>query len=246
MSRKKLARAIGVCTMAIMIIVAVTILPSCQSQTPPAYGLEFDGTDDYVDCGNNETLAITDAITIEVWVKYKASDKYQCIIRNLFSFEAKKGMRLYVWNDNKSRFYLGDGENLYYVQSDATIPLDEWTHLAGTWDGTTIKLYVNGVNQTNEQAFSDPIVNDLTEHTLIGLHAAHCFNGTISEVRIWNYARSESEIKDSMYSELKRTEEGLVGYWKLDEGSGTIAYDSSPNGNHGTLYGDMFWLTGGG
>ncbi len=62
------------------------------------------------------------------------------------------------------------------------------------------------------------------------------FAGTIDEVRIWNYARSQTEIRRDMCRRLTGNEPGLVGYWRFDECSGNIAFDASGNGNHGTLY----------
>ena len=61
------------------------------------------------------------------------------------------------------------------------------------------------------------------------------FQGLIDEVRVWNVARSEVEIQSAMSTPLSGNEPGLVGYWKLDEGSGQIAYDSIANGNNGQL-----------
>ena len=64
---------------------------------------------------------------------------------------------------------------------------------------------------------------------------AYYFNGLIDEVRIWNVARTQDEIQAAMSHHLEGTEEGLVGYWRMDEGSGQMLVDYSYNGNHGQL-----------
>jgi hypothetical protein len=59
----------------------------------------------------------------------------------------------------------------------------------------------------------------------------------MDEVRIWNVVRTQEQIQDHMHCELAGNESGLIGYWKFNEASGSIAYDSSPYGNHAYLYG---------
>jgi len=59
----------------------------------------------------------------------------------------------------------------------------------------------------------------------------------IDDISIWDYALTLSEIQNSMINELTGNETGLVGYWNLDEGYGNIVYDSSTNGNDGTING---------
>jgi len=96
-----------------------------------------------------------------------------------------------------------------------------WYHLKITDDGETIKVYVNG--------------------TLI-VQAKDTFSGG-------NYLglfsrESVNVIYFDNFLMQAPIETGLVGYWKFDEGGGTIAYDSSGNNNHGTLMNDPTWIDG--
>jgi hypothetical protein len=68
----------------------------------------------------------------------------------------------------------------------------------------------------------------------------HCF-GSFAEVRFWTRALTPIEIRARMWSPLSGTEEDLVGYWRLDEGSGATAVDRSPSGNNGTVLGGASW-----
>jgi Concanavalin A-like lectin/glucanases superfamily len=61
------------------------------------------------------------------------------------------------------------------------------------------------------------------------------FAGTVDEVRVWDYARTQDEILSTLYVSLNGDEPGLIGYWPLDEGSGQIAADKSEHGRDGTL-----------
>jgi len=247
MSKKKLARMIVVCGIAIMIIVITTLLPSCQSSpTPPAYGLQFDGVDDYVVVGNTTTLGFTSQdFTIEAWIKLDVTDRGMMIFRR------------YSWNNDGYRLNTGEGGNIqfYTFQSGANqlsksssgvLVAGNWSHVAVVRQGASGRVWVNGVDVTTTFGSHIGPAYSASRQTYIGTsYAPETFNGTISEVRVWNYARSESEIKANMYKELTGTEEGLAGYWKLNEGSGTIAHDSTANNNHGTLEGDPVWFTGG-
>ena len=61
-----------------------------------------------------------------------------------------------------------------------------------------------------------------------------CFNGLFDEFRVWNVARSATEIMTNYNKSLTGTETGLVGYWKLDQGQGTAVRESI-SGNDGVL-----------
>ena len=248
MSKKKLARIIGVCTIAIMIIVAITILPSCQSQpqTPPTYGLQFDGVGDYVAVGNTTALGFTSQdFTIEAWIKLDVTDRGMMIFLR------------YSWNNDGYRLNTGTGGNIQFwtfqsganqlsKSSSGVLVAGNWFHVAAVRQGASVRVWVDGVDVTTTFGSHIDPAYSASRQTYIGTsYAPEAFNGTISEVRVWNYARSESQIKADMFKELTGTEEGLAGYWKLNEGSGTIAHDSTANDNHGTLHGDPVWFTGG-
>jgi hypothetical protein len=69
------------------------------------------------------------------------------------------------------------------------------------------------------------------------------FKGIIDEFRIWNTARSESEIQSTMNQMLNGNETGLIGYWKFDVGTGLTTADQRSNGNDGTIRGAN-WVPG--
>lgn len=66
------------------------------------------------------------------------------------------------------------------------------------------------------------------------------FDGKVAEVRVWNRALSGEEIRKNMNASLKGDEDGLVGYWPLNEGEGNVAHDLAQN-NHGRLTGAVEW-----
>jgi fibronectin type 3 domain-containing protein len=113
-----------------------------------------------------------------------------------------------------------------------------WYHAAATYDGTW-RLYLNGVLEA-QLAVGQPPRADSIQHAALatGLDSTGTpggyFTGIIDEARIWNYARSQAEIRSGKGQEIQSAQ-GLVGRWGLNDGTGTIAFDSSASGLNGEL-----------
>jgi len=132
------------------------------------------------------------------------------------------------------------------------ITLNAWNHVVIVYDSNSVSndpaIYVNGnsVAVTEVAAPVGTSNSDASKNLHIGNNARRsaAFDGFIDEVRIWNRALTRMEIYAQKDAILNGDEPGLVGYWRLDEPPGsTIAYDSSENGNNGTLYGDADFVT---
>jgi concanavalin A-like lectin/glucanase superfamily protein len=107
--------------------------------------------------------------------------------------------------------------------------MNQWAHFAMTWDGTTLRAFVNGVEKV-----AVPIAMLRTGMTAltIGGYPPAFFNGQIDEFRIWNVAHTAAEITTTMSKTLVGDEPNLTGYWKFDETSGTTAADSVTSAGH--------------
>ena len=122
---------------------------------------------------------------------------------------------------------------------NSTISNGVWYHGAVTYDGTVMKLYLNGnlvaqatLNVTPAAA-TDSYVALATTVRSDTFVAAGFFSGAMDEVRIWNVALSQCQIIGSMNLELTAGA-GLIGRWGLNDGSGLIATNSiggAPSGN---------------
>ena len=122
------------------------------------------------------------------------------------------------------------------------LPTNQWAHLAATVHGTTGTIYINGVAVGTGVVNAAP--NNLRTNNYIGRsnYAADGYaNAIFDDVRIWNVARTQSQIQAFMHHSLAGTEPGLVGYWRLDEGVGTNAADSTGNGHTLDLVGGAKW-----
>jgi hypothetical protein len=104
--------------------------------------LEFDGLDDFIECASNASHDITCDITLKAWVYWTGTTDFPRII--------KKSNESYgLWKQNNAwRFQLQRGAESPYVQTPSgTVVSNKWTHLVGTFDGDSLRIYLNGVQQ---------------------------------------------------------------------------------------------------
>lgn len=215
--------------------------------------LAFDGSDDRVEKTSSSGLNITDKkLTVAAWVKISGNQS-----STVGTIVAKQRGATYAYNLNirsdqpdKPSFSLYDGTNNPEVVASSAISRSVWHYIVGTYDGSTMTIYVDGVSagtlsSTIDISSSDSIVRVGAN---AGTTANLYFNGFIDEPKIYGYARTAAQIKVDYNNGAnvlgasdanKNLSNGLVGYWKMDESSWTIdcstssVLDSSGNSNNG-------------
>lgn len=182
--------------------------------------LYFDGTG-YLDGGPDSDF-ITPDITMEAWV-YPTGWKNAMYV---ISTEGRKtGYKLQVPN-KKPTFKIGTGNGTVAVAASDTIKLNEWTHLAASFDGSELKLYVNGQLVAHKTS-SRPIAAN-TQNLRIGEGSQfknRTFKGRIRDVRVWDQILSDTEIAQSMTNKLTGTEPGLIACWPFNLSAGNTITD---------------------
>jgi len=173
--------------------------------------LSFDGVNEYVDCGNDTSLDITDAITVSAWYYSYNRDNWETIlckganypndIYNL-GYESTTNTVTFILN-----FVSAGRQSINYIKNLE----DGFHHVAGTYDGTTMRLYIDGV-EVNFDNYTDTIKTD-NNPLQIGMRSSSYIpaKGLIDEVRIYNTALTADEIK--------------------------VLYAFPAGGNHGTVHG---------
>lgn len=134
------------------------------------------------------------------------------------------------------------------TNSDMTLTLGRWTHIACVFDNGYTTVYFDGKKVLDRAsagrssvtwgAYGDDKDEVSGRYFWLSYSYAHdrYFDGEMAEVRIWNRCLSEEEINaDTHFYTVDPASEGLAAYWKLDDGAGTVLKDSSPNGNDLTL-----------
>jgi hypothetical protein len=144
----------------------------------------------------------------------------------------------------KLNFLLTNTPPNVYVDfsSTAIAPLNTWTHVAFAFDGSLMRIMVNGVADA-QAAYPYASVYYGSEPILIGAGNyltpyLRRFQGQIDDVRLWNYARTPAQVAAQMNCALAGSEAGLVANWKLD---GNLT-DATPNASNGILIGNATWV----
>jgi hypothetical protein len=245
-------------------------------KTSPAEGLlgqalKFDGVDDYVDLGDIDAVDGVTRITVAAWVKWGGSPGGMTSEKHIIEkdscdaghFELYGGGGSAFAAAHKVNFYIGSSEPSQYDSGASVTSIDDgkWHFLTGTYDGSYVRIYVDGVDETdgaasNKTLNSNPYSVDIGGNCNgSGQVQGFLWPGMMDEVRLWSRALSASEIKNlyqtgaskmavNTRSTAAPDSSGLVGFWSFNgpdtiwsSATGGTAYDRSgiSPANNGTM-----------
>jgi len=229
-------------------------------------GLGFNGSNQYVDFGSAPSLGSA-TFTLETWFNWTGSgstastgsgglNAIPLISKLVGEFDGDTrdgnyflGIQGSVLAADFEEGIGGASPGLNHPVTGVTpITPNVWHHAAVTYDGTTWALYLDGALETTLFVGQPPRWDSIQHAALASAlnstgAATGFFAGVMDEVRIWNYARSSSQISSNL-SRTISSAPGLLGRWSLDETNGTVAADSSGTGADGTLFNGPLWTTG--
>lgn len=182
----------------------LTFLPlKISAQYTDNYCGNFNGTTSYAAIPNSAGANPTSAITLEAWVNPGSSSSTVCVIGKNFTSSYFLGIQ---GTTGRIIFY-PKGNFFLRSRSSTSIPLNTWTHIAGVYDGTTTRIYLNGVLDTSTTAITGAVTTN-TDSLFIGADRnstvpAYFFNGLIDNVRIWGSARTNTQISQNRFLNLE-------------------------------------------
>lgn len=154
------------------------------------YALRFDGINDYVDCGNDPSLDITDEITIEALIIPENAGTHREIVFKDYSI-----IRMRVQANNKIRNYATYGGVALEEEADTILVAGQKYHVAMTYDGSFTRIYLNGELDITPVARSGAL-SITTNHLLVGYYFIVAnFSGIEDEFCLYNRALSSATIK---------------------------------------------------
>lgn len=218
---------------------------TCVGPVAVAEALNIDGVNDRVNLGTGLTTSLSGGtkVSVEVWVKPTSLSGLGNIIGNYNTGSNNLQILLRRGNNLYYEFWVGNGTNWYSTFSVATPTLNTWQHVAGTWDGTVAKIYVNGVLSGTTTPALTTLGSAGSNPVWIGGNTINeSFTGNIDEVRVWNVARTQCEINTYKNCEIPTTSTGLLANYHFNQGidagtntSVTTLTDASASAFTGTL-----------
>ncbi len=184
-------------------------------------------------------------LTLSAWIKSDTlpSPWRGCIAGRGYSANAT-GFGLYLENNGTANFQTRQGDT-YVLTAAASYPFDgNWHHLAGVRDGNFTRLYIDGELVAQEEG---EIPSMSSGHAFclgarsVNANLNYYYNGSVAEVRLWDYARSTEKIDRERYYKMRGDEPGLIGYWPCDEGLDVRVYDGTSSSNNGIFVSSVAW-----
>ena len=239
---------------------------------PANRGIDFGGTNAYVTFGAAPGLGVS-TLTIETWFRRDGAGiatntgnggviAVPLVTKGMAETEGGTvDMNYFLGIRGSDNVLVADFEDTatglnHPVAGTTAIPANGvWRHAAATYDGTTWRLYLDGVLQAQLAVGAFTPRFDSIQHAALGtaLNSAGVatsgqtqgfFDGVMDEARVWNYARSAQQIAHGSQIEIASAP-GLRGRWGLNAGAGSAIADSSGNNVNGTLVGsNAAWVSG--
>ncbi len=197
--------------------------------------LTFDGTDEFLSITHNDVFNIGNGFTIEAWIfadEWKGAS-WQGSIMTKDNQGPDRGFAFRCGDNGALSFVMAVDNTWEEVLSGQVMNAKQWHHVAVVIDNGTMRLYIDGKETASHSYTGTPsLATDLAVHigASVGFGGRN-FAGTIDEVRVWDDARTDSEIEDNMTADLTGTEDNLVVYFPMNEGAGMSAGDATSTGN---------------
>jgi len=182
---------------------------------------------------SGEGLEVDNSVTLEAWVKFDQFGEFNHLVIGKASDAFGQDWDYRFWIDDRVYENGGDGPlgfqvsranegiDTITVDANTTIPLREWVHIAGTYDETGAKVYINGSLVGSLELQTTELDRGLP--LMIGTGSSRGSRGAFREVRLWNRALTADELMASSQGALPQNTGGLLGHWPLDDGRGQFA-----------------------
>jgi len=225
------------------IYLVLTLLSCLGLGAQSGNSLNLDGTNDVVSINNVTTPTFTLEATIKV-LRASATGTMAYNGTGILDSDIGGNANDFIFSVLNNKLSFWDGGSGRNLNGNINVVDGGWHHVAIVREANVgIRLYVDGVLDTQTTGVGAIVLN---QNPKIYIGAAYVdsrfLNADMDEVRIWNYARTLTELDTNKSCELLGNESGLVSYYKFNQGVAnadntaiTSLTDSSSNGNNGTL-----------
>ena len=216
------------------------------------YSLSFDGVDDYVEIQNNSGFDLSESFTIILFTKINDDDIEPCEQMTFIgenNSPSNNEVFFFGYNGCHSACQNGYCVGLDFYETLPNVALytssyvsDDWISWVATYNSETArrKIYADGV------LIGDSIMSNIYQgnsNLILGAQYDYfdvLFKGKMDNLIILDDDMEFNEIQSHVMCTSYIDDDGIIGYWNFNEGSGDTLYDISGNGNHGVIHGATY------
>lgn len=183
----------------------------------------------YLDFGTGD-------FSIALWFKPTVNGDTRLVYK--FNGDTTRGFMMTWGNTSRKvsfQLFTTGGSTQAAVVSSGSYQNGQWIHAVAMRENSVNKLYVNGASAGSTTGAIADVSGSAAMRIGATLTPDRFFTGFMDDLRIYSRALTESEIAELYYAGTNPDSQSLAGWYKMDEGSGTTATDSSPNANNGSI-----------
>lgn len=207
--------------------------------------LVLDGATGYATAPDSTTLDLRTSATVAAWVRLDAESgapHSAVFVAKGNATNSTYGWQLWSqYTDSRAIVSLSNGSSNPQCAGGSPLSVSVWYHVVSTYNGSTLKLYVDGVEVCSMASTADP--GNTASPVVLGAWPGRAdrFHGALADVALYNTPLSATAVAALASGSEPTVGASLMAWWPLDEGVGTRATDRSGNGNHATLVGGATW-----
>ncbi|MEA5461209.1 LamG domain-containing protein [Arcicella sp. LKC2W] len=221
-------------------------VPGVEVRLTPLTGnsMAFDGVNDELCVSYNNEFP-TDKFTVSAYVKLGNTNNEGAIID--WGSSLNKNWWITTTKSNEAKgyiFHIGNGigsDSLkYYLPNSPANPfnVDNWHQVTMIYNGSALSVMVDGEFIGTKPATISRVSNYLNIGSKIG--DGGFFKGKIDDIRVYNRPLTQTEVNNTKNRSVSKSENGLVSYWKMDEGIGAKVFDNTTIPTNANIYGATF------
>ena len=200
--------------------------PAVKEAQVTNHSMNFNGSTAWIKVATANNLPFTSQYSVSAWVKAVSQQTAKIIEKGDWD---GLGLGQDYWNGWQTSVAFSDGTSAVLNWSGGRPVLNQWYHIAGTYDGATLKLYVDGALKNFTTVSKTIRTNGRFISIGSDAGAQKFFHGWLDEVSIWNTALTQTQITTGRTIGFTGSEPGVKGYWKFNETGGTTCYDMTTN-----------------
>jgi carboxyl-terminal processing protease len=223
-------------------LVAVIAFPSLAGASTNG-ALMLNGKTSYLEVPDSLALhSISNALTLELWFNARSfsppGGEVVTLLRKNIEAGQENFFLRFRTRDRQTEVEFSPGSQIGTFRTPVQFRTNSWYHLAATYDGTNGRVFVNGASLSTATRLG--VISIDSSKLMVGrgdpnYSSGEFFAGALDEIRIWNVARSQTQIQAAAANSLSEKNEGLVGYWNFDKAN---EFEQAPRRERGELKGD--------